>query len=759
MIVAEAHLKRITGENDMRIMVLGGDGYLGWPTAIYLSRRGHDVAVVDNMARRAWDYEFGAESLIPLASLQERIQTWETLTGKRIAAYIGDLTDYTFFEPAVREFRPEAIVHYGEQRAAPYSMIDRRHAVFTQVNNIVGTLNVLYAMTDHVPDCHLVKLGTMGEYGTPNIDIEEGFITITHKGRTDTLPYPKQPGSFYHLCYDDQTEVLTRNGWKRFQDVAPEDEIATRSLDSPRIVYAQPTALMSYAYEGPMYCIEARRLDLCVTPNHRMMTSFKRRDGSEAMRIEVAGEILHKYNRYHLTCEWEGEEVATFTLPAYHFLNGGYRAETRPAVEIPMDAWLRFLGWYLAEGTVDRGRKKMPNRVNVNQKIGPSSDRVARAFQQVAEAIGCTYSAYSFKDRDQIAHYLFSTQLAVYLQQLGDSFDKYVPRELLRLPQRQLAILFDALMEGDGTWMDREQQYGRYYTSSRQLADDVQEIALKLGLSANVSRFGDEYRVNISRTTVMQVNQVAEDPNDWLEEYAGIVYCCEVPGDGIILVRRNGKPVWCGNSKVHDSHNIMFCCRIWGIRATDLNQGVVYGVQTEETEIDERLQTRFDYDGVFGTVLNRFIVQAVAGMPLTVYGQGGQTRGFLDIRDTLACVELAILNPPEQGEYRVFNQFTEQFNVLGLAETVQQAAQEMGMVVPIHNLPNPRVEREAHYYNAAHTKLLDLGLQPHYLSDTLIESMFEVVQRHRGRIKEELILPGVDWRRTQNDPTATPVLA
>jgi UDP-sulfoquinovose synthase len=397
----------------MRIMVLGGDGYLGWPTAMYLSRRGHEVAVLDNMARRAWDYEFGAESLIPLSSLQERIRTWETFTGKRIACYIGDLTDYTFFEPTVREFRPDAIVHYGEQRAAPYSMIDRRHAVFTQVNNIVGTLNVLYAMADHAPDCHLVKLGTMGEYGTPNIDIEEGFITIEHKGRTDTLPYPKQPGSFYHL------------------------------------------------------------------------------------------------------------------------------------------------------------------------------------------------------------------------------------------------------------------------------------------------------------------------------------------------------------SKVHDSHNIMFCCRIWGIRATDLNQGVVYGVQTPECNIDERLATRFDYDGVFGTVLNRFIVQAVAGLPLTVYGKGGQTRGFLDIRDTLACVELAILNPPEKGEYRVFNQFTEQFNVLELAETVKRAGEELGMSVAIHKLSNPRVEREVHYYNAAHTKLLDLGLQPHYLSETLIESMFEVVQRQRGRIKEELVLPGVDWRRTHNESAIapTPVLA
>ncbi|MEM8535256.1 MAG: NAD-dependent epimerase/dehydratase family protein [Chloroflexota bacterium] len=388
----------------MRILVLGGDGYLGWPTAMQLSQRGHDVAVVDNMARRAWDHEFGAESLVPICSLQERVAVWEAVSGKQIATHVGDLTDYTFLEPLIKEFQPEAIVHYGEQRAAPYSMIDRRHAVFTQVNNIVGNLNVLYAMADHVPDCHLVKLGTMGEYGTPNIDIEEGFITITHKGRTDTLPYPKQPGSFYHL------------------------------------------------------------------------------------------------------------------------------------------------------------------------------------------------------------------------------------------------------------------------------------------------------------------------------------------------------------SKVHDSHNIMFCCKIWGIRATDLNQGVVYGVDTEEIVQDERLRTRFDYDGVFGTVLNRFLVQAVAGMPLTVYGEGGQTRGFLDIRDTLACVELALLNPAEKGEYRVFNQFTEQFSVLDLANSVKEVGKEFGLDVTINNLPNPRVEKEAHYYNAANTGLLDLGLQPHYLNDTLLESVMQLVQSHKGYIKESLILPSVDWRSTVNQP-------
>jgi UDP-sulfoquinovose synthase len=389
----------------MRILILGGDGYLGWPTALYLSQRGHEVAVLDSLIRRAWDHELGADSLTPIRSLQERVAAWRETSGRTIAPFIGDLCDYTFLEPIVRDIQPEAVVHFGEQRSAPYSMIDRRHAVFTQVNNITGTLNLLYALAEHAPDCHLVKLGTMGEYGTPNIDIEEGFITIEHKGRTDTLPYPKQPGSFYHL------------------------------------------------------------------------------------------------------------------------------------------------------------------------------------------------------------------------------------------------------------------------------------------------------------------------------------------------------------SKCHDSHNIMFCCKIWGLRATDLNQGVVYGVDTPEIALDERLLTRFDYDGVFGTALNRFLVQAVAGVPLTVYGKGGQTRGFLDIRDTLACVELAIANPAARGEFRVFNQFTEQFDVAGLAAAVREASGEFGLHVTIDHLANPRVEKEDHYYNAANTRLLDLGLQPHYLSETLLESVLRVVMRYRDRIRPELIMPAVDWRRTRNAST------
>jgi UDP-sulfoquinovose synthase len=383
----------------MKVLVIGGDGYCGWATALYLSNRGYEVGILDSLVRRHWDNELGVETLTPITPIQQRIQRWHDLTGKSINLFIGDITNYESLKKALHTFEPEAIVHFGEQRSAPYSMIDREHAVFTQVNNVVGTLNLLYAMREDFPNCHLVKLGTMGEYGTPNIDIEEGYITIEHNGRKDTLPYPKQPGSMYHL------------------------------------------------------------------------------------------------------------------------------------------------------------------------------------------------------------------------------------------------------------------------------------------------------------------------------------------------------------SKVHDSHNIHFACRIWGLRATDLNQGVVYGVLTEETGMDELLINRLDYDGVFGTALNRFCIQAAIGHPLTVYGKGGQTRGFLDIRDTVRCVELAIANPAEAGEFRVFNQFTEQFSVGDLAMMVKKAGNAMGLNVEINHLDNPRVEREEHYFNAKNTRLLDLGLQPHYLSDSLLDSLLNFAIKYQHRVDKNQILPKVSWRR------------
>jgi nucleoside-diphosphate-sugar epimerase len=748
----------------MRILILGGDGYLGWPQALYLSGKGHDVTIFDNLVRRHFDLESGFHSLLPIYTPHERIAAWKEVSGRQIQLSIGDIMDYDALAEVFRTFQPETVVHFAEQRSAPYSMIDRRHAIYTQTNNVIGTLNVLYAMKEFVSDCHLVKLGTMGEYGTPNIDIEEGFIEIHHNGRADVLPFPKQPSSFYHLCYDDQTEVLTRNGWKLFKDLADEDEVATRQLDDPHIVYTKHTARTEYLYEGPMYCLGQRRVDLCVTPNHRMVTSFKRRDGTEKMRFEEAKDILGKYNRYHLTCDWDGEEQATFTLPGYHWL--GENEPPIQAVELPIDDWLNFLGWYLAEGAVDgKWLKSAPNRICINQKIGAHSEEVNAIFEKMAARLGCTHSVYLFKDRDQEAHYLFCTQLAVYLSQLGNSITKHIPHELLNLSKRQLGVLFNAMMSGDGMWMDRDRHYGRYYTSSKQLADDMQELAIKLGLSATLSHLDRtdgsgwtknvEYRVNFTKTTVFQVNQRPGDPNDWIEDYAGMVYCCEVPGDGIILVRRNGKPVWCGNSKVHDSHNIMFCCKIWGLRATDLNQGVVYGVETDETMLDARLATRFDYDQIYGTAFNRFCAQAAVQYPLTIYGKGQQVRGYINLIDTIRCIELTMATPPGEGEYRVFNQFTEQFSLIELAEAVIEQCKHFGLEVKLKHLPNPRVESEQHYYNAAHTRLLELGLEPHLLNESVLESLVELTLRHSDNIDKSLIMPTVNWRTTKNEVSRT----
>lgn len=381
----------------MRIMILGGDGYLGWPTAMHFSAKGDEVMVVDNFCKRRIEMEDGIEPLEPIPTLHKRVALWKEVSSKEIHLRVGDLVNHRFVYSVLDEFQPEVIIHYAEQPSAPYSMQGREQAVFTQHNNVIGNLNLLFAMKKHCPSAHLVKLGTMGEYGTPNIDIEEGYIEVEHKGRKDVLPFPKQPLSFYHL------------------------------------------------------------------------------------------------------------------------------------------------------------------------------------------------------------------------------------------------------------------------------------------------------------------------------------------------------------SKVHDSHNIMFTCKTWGLRATDLNQAVVYGIDTDQTRLHPELRTSFHYDAVFGTVLNRFCVQAVGGIPLTVYGGGGQTRGILNIRDTLQCVELAVLNPAAEGECRVFNQLTEVFSIMQMAEMVKDAAEELGFKVTINHIANPRVEKEEHYFNPIHTKLKDLGLQPRLLSEELLENMVKYIEGVRDRINTATILPTITW--------------
>jgi UDP-sulfoquinovose synthase len=380
------------------VLVLGGDGYLGWPTAMNLSAHGHEVAVADNYLRRQLVTRAGSDSLTPILTLPQRASAWQEVSGHAIDVHLIDLRDYDLLSRLMRDFQPDAVVHYGQIPSAPYSMQGRPQAVFTQLNNVENNLNVIFAVLEHNPDCHLVKLGTMGEYGCPNIDIEEGYLEIEHNGRTDTLPFPKVPHSWYHA------------------------------------------------------------------------------------------------------------------------------------------------------------------------------------------------------------------------------------------------------------------------------------------------------------------------------------------------------------SKVADSTNIHFASRVYGLRATDLNQGVVYGVHTDETLLDDRLLTRFDYDEQFGTALNRFCLQAAIGHPLTVYGSGGQTRGFLNIRDTLACVELALLNPAEQGEMRVYNQFTESFSIRDLAIVVQHAGKELGLDVAIGEVENPRTEAQEHYYNPTHTKLLDLGLKPTLLSDDLVTDTLDTLMKYQHRAVREAIAPRTRWQ-------------
>lgn len=383
----------------MRILILGGDGYLGWPTAMHFSEKGHEVWVVDNYMRRKLCLELDVEPLFPILNLHERVKLWKDILGKDIKLSIGDCCDYGFLNQVFSQFQPNAVVHYAEQPSAPYSMLNNEAAMLTLTNNLQATLNIIWAVYHNAPECHIVKIGTMGEYGTPNIDIEEGWIDIKHKERQDRFLYPRQASSLYHT------------------------------------------------------------------------------------------------------------------------------------------------------------------------------------------------------------------------------------------------------------------------------------------------------------------------------------------------------------TKIQDTDLLWFYVRTWGIRVTDLMQGPVYGTSTDQTELDDRLATFFNYDEIFGTVLNRFVVQAVAGHPLTIYGKGGQTRGYINIRDTLACVELSALNPPETGELRIFNQITETFTVNQLAEKVAHVGKQLGFQVEFSRMQNPRKEKEEHYYNPTYSALRELGLQPHYMTDEVLIAMFEKVVKYKDRIKPGQILKNVQWSK------------
>jgi len=384
----------------MKVMIMGMDGYLGWPLAMYLSGRGHEICGVDNFSRRKNVKEVGSWSATPIRPMEQRLKTYKRTTERGVEFYEGDLVHYDFTELVLRKEKPDTIVHLGEIPCAPYSMIDVEHCNFTMMNNIVGTNNILYAMHKHVPDCHMLKLGTMGEYGTPNLNIPEGFFDVEYRGRKDRLPFPKQAGSWYH------------------------------------------------------------------------------------------------------------------------------------------------------------------------------------------------------------------------------------------------------------------------------------------------------------------------------------------------------------QTKVHDTNNIMFACKIWGLRSTDIMQGVVYGIVTDDM-VDDDLITRFDFDEVWGTALNRFCAQAIVGHDLTPYGKGGQTRGYIALRDSMQCLTLATENPPDEGEYRVFNQFDETYSVNELAEHVINVAGDLGIEAKVWNIENPRVEAEEHYYHPDHENLYKLGFKPAHTLDQELKITLSKLMGYKERIeaKKNRILPTIYWAK------------
>lgn len=392
------------------VLILGGDGYLGWPTAMYFSARGYAVTVVDNYFRRNACTELDTGMLYPVPTLVQRAKLWHEKTGKEIKVVIGDLTQpeimRSLFEGRVhyawaveKGFSgiPETVVHYAEQPSAPYSLIDYHYADVTLVNNLRVTNNLMWALRDFSRDTHMIKIGTMGEYGTPDIDIEEGWIEIEHKGRKDKFLFPRQASSLYHT------------------------------------------------------------------------------------------------------------------------------------------------------------------------------------------------------------------------------------------------------------------------------------------------------------------------------------------------------------TKIMDTDLFWFGVRMWDLRATDLMQGPVYGIETEEAKIDERLKTLFNYDEIFGTIVNRFITQAVIGYPLTVFGKGGQTRGYLNITDTLQCVHKSAENPAKRGELRIFNQIMETFSANELAEKVKRVGEARGHEVKIDHLENPRKEKEEHYYNPVYQGLVDIGVEPHYLTDEVVDGIFEIVECYRENIRRDVIFRGIKW--------------
>lgn len=711
--------------NNDRIMILGMEGYIGRALCSYLNRGGgktYYVTGVDNGLRQNNVALIGSDSLFDMELMD---------------CLHFDITDYDRLKSRIIEFEPDVIVHLAEQPSAPFSQLNAYQATYTQYNNVVGTLNVLWAIKETNPNIHFIKLGTAGMYSDwlyKDIIIpERSRIVVNYQEKEWEIPTPRYGGSFYHLCYDDKTEILTRGGWKLFKDLSDNEEVTTLNQFTQKLEYQNTIRNYSFDFEGEMFIQKNRRLDVSVTPNHKLFVSQSRKNGVlNSPKLVEAKKLFRKFTNYLVSAEYDGEEREYFELPeCERSVNKSSKRILLPSRRIRMDDWLYFLGWYISEGSVD-------NESGVG-KYNRKAYRVALSTNYRKDLAKKAFIGIGYEDSHDNGQQIIKSdkQLAVWLRRLGKSLDKYIPTEFKNLSVRQGRILLDSLIDGDGT------KNGRgwvYFTSSKKLADDVQELAIKCGLSANIScldRIGKinwvkhkEYRVFISPTKTVQVNQNKNKEDNHYEYYRGKVYCCEVP-NGVILVRKSGKPYFAGNSKLYDSFNIDYACRIWGLRASDLNQGVVYGYV---------YGTRFDYDSYFGTIINRFIVQAAKKIPLTVYGAGNQQRGFIHLQNSLQAIEIIIQHPPVEGEYRIIHQLTKVHSINEIANMVKKVSG-----CAISHIKDPRVEMENNKFTFEAKFLKDFGLVEKPMEPE-IDSLYRKVLSCVGRIKEEVIQPTTLWR-------------
>ena len=740
----------------MAVLVTGGDGYIGWPAALRIANRTDDrVLLVDNFARREWVESVGSTSAVPVAGIDRRITAAEEVHGLGNLSFVeGDLVEKDFVDELLSVHEPDAVVHAAAQPSAPYSQINGERANYTQHNNMQATRNLLWGLEEHdLTDTHFVETTTTGVYGAPEFPIPEGGAVMENGGERDEVPFPAVAGSWYHQCYDEETEILTKNGWKQFPELTEQDEVMAMDADSGETGWKSPSAVQSYEYEGEMVTISNRRVDLKVTPNHRTLIGTSWAKGGHATfenrrQVVEADQLRDEYRHpcfFTSFPNWDGEDPEIFELPACdREVNQSQIIKLRSR-EIELDAWLRFFGWWITEGTV--GKAKQTNNVRIYQS---GADKLVELF----EDIGFSQERVRHHiDRKQEYVEISDHQLATYLRQFKR--DKHIPGKIRDLSREHLEVLFDALIEGDGTPNGRG---STFYTSSPDLAEHVQEIALKLGYGSTVHDLDRsdkdnyqtkrEYRVNISPTWCVQANQGGDAFGR--EHYDGTVYCCTVDG-GIVLVRRDGNPVWCGNSKSHDAANMRLAHQQFDIPISDVRTAITYGTETAETREDDRLKTRFDFDYYFGTVAHRFCAQAVAGYPVTVYGKGEQRKPFISLEDAVeGLARLALVGPNDRpDDLTVYNQVTRAISIVEIAETIADVGSEFGLDVAVEHFENPRDEDETHKMEIENDRYAELIGGQDQDFESGVRDIFETLTRYEDTItaREDRFLPGVldDW--------------